>query len=100
MCRMYGSDSEMLLRRGNHKLASFTLVEDCNYALIRIKPALWRIVIFFAPARVWINKSSIAQGGAGVCSLTHLGRAVGAVAYPRRISPNVRRRIDMVKEFL
>jgi hypothetical protein len=39
MWRMYGSDSEMLLLRGNHKLASFTLVEDCNHALIRIKPA-------------------------------------------------------------
>lgn len=42
MWRMYGSDSEMLLRRGNHKLAGFTLVEDFIYALIRIKPAMRR----------------------------------------------------------
>jgi hypothetical protein len=39
MCRMYGSDSEILLLRGKHKKASFTLVEDCFCALIRIKPA-------------------------------------------------------------
>lgn len=100
MCRMYGSDSEMLLRRGNHKLASFTLVEDCNYALIRIKPALRRIVIFFALAHTGTNNPSIAQGGAGVCSFPHLGRAGGAVAYPPRINANVRSCIDRVKEFL
>jgi hypothetical protein len=42
---MYGRDSEMLLLRCNHKMASFTLVEGCDYALIRIKPALRRIAV-------------------------------------------------------
>lgn len=45
MCRMYGSDSEMLLLRGNHKMASFTLVEDCIRALIRIKYPACRIAM-------------------------------------------------------
>lgn len=45
MRRMYGSDSEMLLLGGKHKLASFTLVEDCIYALLRIKPGQRPIAI-------------------------------------------------------
>lgn len=99
MCRMYGRDSEILLLAGNHKLASFTLVEECIHALIRIKEALRRIAICLRQ-RASTAAASIARYGAGLCTLTHAGRAGGAVAYPRRRHVNVRRCIDMAKEFL
>ena len=75
MCRMYGSDSEMLLRRGNHKLASFTLVEDCFYALIRIKKRLGRIAICLRRRSPSMPGASIAQRDAGLCTVTHAGDA-------------------------
>lgn len=37
MSRIYGGDSEMILLRGKHKFASFTLVEGAVCPLIQIK---------------------------------------------------------------
>lgn len=75
MCRMYGSDSEMLLLVGNHKLASFTLVEDCIDVLIRIKQSLGRIASCLRRRSPPMPCTSIAQRDAGLCTVTHAGGA-------------------------
>lgn len=79
MCRMYGGDSEMLLLRGNHKLASFTLVEDWIYALIRIKQSLGRIAMCLRRRSPSMPGASIAQRDAGLCTVTHAGGAAASL---------------------